>query len=149
MLDVVELIHELTDEDAGADYEEAETEETEEAMKLLIDSLVRNALVYHDFEALLTFSFQVENSIFELLVDNLSRLNEAEEADRQGVFHILGESILLWHALCLTQRDRYLREHPEREPRTRAPISGEDKDSTMASQSRSVQDVRRESRLRC
>jgi beta-catenin-like protein 1 len=26
----------------------------------------------------------------ELLVDNLSRLNEAEESDRQGVFHILG-----------------------------------------------------------
>jgi beta-catenin-like protein 1 len=26
----------------------------------------------------------------ELLVDNLSRLNETEESDRQGVFHILG-----------------------------------------------------------
>ncbi|TEB35686.1 DUF1716-domain-containing protein [Coprinellus micaceus] len=77
VLDVVELIHELTDEDAGAEYEEAETKETEEVMKLLIDSLV-------------------ENNIFELLVDNLNRLNEAEEADRQGAFHILGifENIL-------------------------------------------------------
>jgi beta-catenin-like protein 1 len=36
---------------------------------------------------------QVENNIFELLVDNLNRLNEAEEADRQGAFHILGEFI--------------------------------------------------------
>jgi beta-catenin-like protein 1 len=26
----------------------------------------------------------------ELLVDNLSRLNEEEESDRQGVFHVLG-----------------------------------------------------------
>ncbi|KAG0709685.1 Catenin-beta-like protein [Suillus ampliporus] len=32
----------------------------------------------------------LENSILELLVDNLSRLNETEESDRQGVFHILG-----------------------------------------------------------
>ena len=27
----------------------------------------------------------------ELLVDNLKRLNEAEETDRQGLFHVLGE----------------------------------------------------------
>ena len=33
---------------------------------------------------------QLENSILELLVDNLKRLNEEEESDRQGVFHILG-----------------------------------------------------------
>lgn len=26
----------------------------------------------------------------ELLVDNMTRLNEAEEADRQGIFHVLG-----------------------------------------------------------
>jgi beta-catenin-like protein 1 len=32
----------------------------------------------------------VQNSVFELLVDNLSRLNEQEDADRQGVFHVLG-----------------------------------------------------------
>jgi len=32
----------------------------------------------------------MENAIFELLVDNLGRLNEAEEADRQGVFQTLG-----------------------------------------------------------
>lgn len=33
----------------------------------------------------------MENAIFELLVDNLRRLNEAEEADRQGVFQTLGQ----------------------------------------------------------
>lgn len=33
---------------------------------------------------------QLSHSIFELLVSNLMRLNEEEETDRQGVFHILG-----------------------------------------------------------
>ncbi len=32
----------------------------------------------------------MENSILELLVDNLARLNEEEESDKQGVFHVLG-----------------------------------------------------------
>jgi beta-catenin-like protein 1 len=34
---------------------------------------------------------QLEHSILELLSDNLKRLNEQEESDRQGAFHILGE----------------------------------------------------------
>ncbi|KAJ7638860.1 Catenin-beta-like protein [Roridomyces roridus] len=79
VIDVVEVIHELTDEDVGNEGEEDEDEErtAEEALKLLIEGLL-------------------ENSILELLVDNLTRLNEAEESDRQGVFHILGtfENIL-------------------------------------------------------
>jgi hypothetical protein len=33
---------------------------------------------------------QLQNSILELLVENLTRLKETEESDRQGVFHILG-----------------------------------------------------------
>lgn len=33
---------------------------------------------------------KLANSIFELLVSNLSRLDESEEADRQGVFQTLG-----------------------------------------------------------
>lgn len=33
---------------------------------------------------------QLANSISELLVSNLGRLNEEEDADRQGVFQILG-----------------------------------------------------------
>ncbi|KAJ3565731.1 hypothetical protein NP233_g7450 [Leucocoprinus birnbaumii] len=71
VIDVVELIHELTDEDAGADEEQEDAEETEEPLKLLVDNLV-------------------ENNIFDLLIDNLKRVNEAEESDRQGLFHILG-----------------------------------------------------------
>ncbi|KAF7301706.1 DUF1716 domain-containing protein [Mycena indigotica] len=80
VIDVVEVIHELTDEDVGnegADEDEDEERTPEEALKVLIEGLV-------------------ENSILELLVDNLTRLNEAEESDRVGVFHIMGifENIL-------------------------------------------------------
>ncbi|KAG6332958.1 hypothetical protein ID866_6132 [Astraeus odoratus] len=78
VIDAVELFNELTDEDAGNEGEDdEEREETQGALKALIDALV-------------------EHSILELLVDNLSRLDEAEESDRQGVFHIIGvfENIL-------------------------------------------------------
>ncbi|OCB84372.1 DUF1716-domain-containing protein [Sanghuangporus baumii] len=79
MIDVVQLINELIDEDAGVDNEDEnnETEGREEAIKSLVDAFLNE-------------------SILELLVDNLPRLNEAEESDRQGVFDILGifESIL-------------------------------------------------------
>ncbi|KAG6902221.1 hypothetical protein C0995_002853 [Termitomyces sp. Mi166 len=74
VIDVVELIHELTDEDVGNeddDNDDASGETAEEALKVLIEGLL-------------------ENSILELLVDNLSRLKESEESDRQGVFHVLG-----------------------------------------------------------
>ncbi|KAF9534285.1 Catenin-beta-like protein [Crepidotus variabilis] len=70
-IDVVELIFELTDEDADLDQDAEDDERVEEAVTTLIESLV-------------------ENSVLNLLVDNLSRLNEQEESDRQGVFHILG-----------------------------------------------------------
>lgn len=40
VIDVVELIHELTDEDVGADEEERETGETEDALKILVKNLV-------------------------------------------------------------------------------------------------------------
>ncbi|PCH41028.1 DUF1716-domain-containing protein [Wolfiporia cocos MD-104 SS10] len=72
-IDIVEVVHELTDEEAGNEIEEDEEGEgtREEALKMLVEGLMAN-------------------SIFELLVDNLGRLNEAEESDRQGVFHILG-----------------------------------------------------------
>lgn len=36
---------------------------------------------------------QLELNIFELLVANLSRLDEKEEADRTGVFQTLGGSL--------------------------------------------------------
>ncbi|KAI0089316.1 DUF1716-domain-containing protein [Irpex rosettiformis] len=73
VIDVVEVINELTDEDVGNEGEDDEEEEgnREEALKTLIEGLLAN-------------------SILELLVDNLKRLDESEESDRQGVFHILG-----------------------------------------------------------
>jgi len=42
---------------------------------------------------------QLENSFLELLVENLNRLNEVEEADRLGVFHVLGilENVLAFN----------------------------------------------------
>ncbi|KAJ3778827.1 Catenin-beta-like protein [Lentinula raphanica] len=73
VIDVVEVFHELTDEDVGleAEGDEDENEDNAAALKLLIDALL-------------------ENSILDLLVGNLKRLNEEEDSDRQGVFHILG-----------------------------------------------------------
>ncbi|KAF8845818.1 DUF1716-domain-containing protein [Paxillus ammoniavirescens] len=71
VIDAVEVFHELTDEDVGDEGDEEEQGESQDALKILIDALV-------------------QNSVLELLVDNLSRLNEAEESDRQGVFHIIG-----------------------------------------------------------
>ncbi|KAI0307175.1 DUF1716-domain-containing protein [Multifurca ochricompacta] len=64
-LDVIELIHELTDEDVGrAGAREA-------ALKSLITALL-------------------DHSVLELLVDNATRLNEGEEADRQGIYLVFG-----------------------------------------------------------
>lgn len=72
-LDIIELIHELTDEDVGNEGEtdEEDGEGQEAVLKTLIDALL-------------------DHSILELLVDNMSRFNETEEADRQGIFHVLG-----------------------------------------------------------
>ncbi|KAJ6485071.1 Catenin-beta-like protein [Mycena vitilis] len=87
VIDVVEVIHELTDEDVGNEDDDEDEERTsEEALKILVEGLL-------------------ENSILELLVDNLTRLNEAEESDRQGVFHILGifENVLGFNPELSTQ----------------------------------------------
>ncbi|KAF7966183.1 hypothetical protein HWV62_39738 [Athelia sp. TMB] len=88
VIDVVEVVHELTDEDVGNEGEEDDDDEqgAEEALKILIEGLL-------------------ENSILELLVDNLGRLNEKEESDRQGVFHVLGifENILGFNPSLSTQ----------------------------------------------
>ncbi|KAF9009026.1 Catenin-beta-like protein [Cyathus striatus] len=80
VIDVVELIHELTDEDVGNDVDEEDREDADGALKVLIEGFL-------------------ENSILELLVDNLGRMNEAEDSDRQGVFHVLGifENILAFN----------------------------------------------------
>ncbi|KAI0375631.1 DUF1716-domain-containing protein [Pilatotrama ljubarskyi] len=88
VIDVVEVIHEFTDEDVGNEAEDEDEEEgtREEALKQLIQSFI-------------------DNAILELLVDNLSRFNEEEESDRQGLFHVLGifENILGFNAELSTQ----------------------------------------------
>ncbi|KAG8681032.1 hypothetical protein FRC09_017804, partial [Ceratobasidium sp. 395] len=77
VIDVVEVVHEFTDEDVGGEDEDEDEEEegggrkNEEALKALIESLVTNQTL-------------------ELLVQNLARMDEKEETDRQGVFHTLG-----------------------------------------------------------
>ncbi|KAH7343526.1 DUF1716-domain-containing protein [Rhizoctonia solani] len=80
VIDVVEVIHEFTDEDVGGEDEDEDEEEdgegqvtkkSEEALNNLIDALVTSQTL-------------------ELLVQNLSRMDEKEETDRQGVFHTLG-----------------------------------------------------------
>ncbi|KAL1946803.1 hypothetical protein VTO73DRAFT_14907 [Trametes versicolor] len=84
VIDVVEVIHEFTDEDVGNEGDEEEEEgegSREDALKQLIQGFL-------------------DNAILELLVDNLSRFNEEEESDRQGVFHVLGifENLLGFNA---------------------------------------------------
>ncbi|KAI0035998.1 Catenin-beta-like protein [Vararia minispora EC-137] len=89
-LDIIELVHELTDEDVGdeGDEDEEDTAELkEEALKGLIAVLVC-ASVLSIVRALM--HSQLDLSILELLVDNMTRFNEAEDADRQGIFHVLG-----------------------------------------------------------
>lgn len=79
-IDTIDLINELTDEDVGASTSEDDLERSEEVL-----------------EAINTFvSAMMENELLQLLVQNLARLDEKEETDRQGVFKILGifENIL-------------------------------------------------------
>ncbi|KAF8709157.1 hypothetical protein RHS03_02845, partial [Rhizoctonia solani] len=78
VIDVVEVIHEFTDEDVGGEDEDEDEDDEgqvvrkgEGALKDLIDSMVTSQTL-------------------ELLVQNLSRMDEKEETDRQGVFHTLG-----------------------------------------------------------
>ncbi|KDQ14244.1 hypothetical protein BOTBODRAFT_145829 [Botryobasidium botryosum FD-172 SS1] len=81
-IDVVEVVHELTDEDVGDQIDENEEGESkEETLKVLIDAL----------ELALRNIVKLENQIFELLVQNFGRLDEAQESDRQGIFHTLGQ----------------------------------------------------------
>ncbi|CAK9784487.1 DUF1716-domain-containing protein [Cutaneotrichosporon oleaginosum] len=79
-VDVVQVLQELTDEDIG---EEDELEEENDGNEVGGAAATRLALAQVVDELL-------SHSIFELLVSNLSRLDEGEEGDSQGVFHILG-----------------------------------------------------------
>ncbi|GAN06851.1 DUF1716-domain-containing protein [Mucor ambiguus] len=73
-IDTIDLINELTDEDVGVGSSEEELERSEQVqscIKTFVDAML-------------------ENELLQLLVQNLGRLNEQEESDRQGVFKILG-----------------------------------------------------------
>ncbi|TDL29730.1 DUF1716-domain-containing protein [Rickenella mellea] len=80
VIDAVEVIDEFTDEEVGNEGEDDDGQD-EEARDAALKTLIAGLL---------------DQSILELLVDNLPRFNETEELDRQGVFHILGifENIL-------------------------------------------------------
>lgn len=88
VIDVVEVIHELTDENVGNEGEELhEGEESpEEALEILMEGLL-------------------EHSILELLVDNLYRLKEENDSDHQGIFHVLGifENVLSFNPQLSTR----------------------------------------------
>jgi beta-catenin-like protein 1 len=90
VIDVVEVVHELTDEDVGdEDLDVDEDDENKEApLKTLIDGLV--CRLYSTTNKL-SYVLQQAYSILELLVDNLGRFKEEEDVDRQGLFHVLGE----------------------------------------------------------
>ncbi|CDZ98759.1 Uncharacterized conserved protein [Phaffia rhodozyma] len=77
-LDVVQVLQELTEEDVEAPDDDGDDDDGEEddaqvtsGMRVLIDALL-------------------EVDIFQLLIENLGRLNEKEDTDRQGVFQTLG-----------------------------------------------------------
>ncbi|KAI8881252.1 DUF1716-domain-containing protein [Backusella circina FSU 941] len=76
-IDAIDLVNELIDEDVGTSDDIERSEEAQEGMKQFVDSML-------------------ENELLQLLVQNLGRMNEEEESDRQGVFKVLGilESII-------------------------------------------------------
>ncbi|WWC85502.1 uncharacterized protein L201_000366 [Kwoniella dendrophila CBS 6074] len=85
-IDVIEVIRELTDEDVGAEVDDLEEEEEAES-----STNANSGKAYKTRLAMGEFIDELlNNSLLDLLVSNLSRLNEEEETDSQGVFHILG-----------------------------------------------------------
>ncbi|ORX43532.1 DUF1716-domain-containing protein [Hesseltinella vesiculosa] len=76
MIDAVEVINEWLDEDVGID-EQGRSEEAADGLKVLLESLL-------------------DHELLALLVQNLDRVDESQDTDRQGVFKILSifENIL-------------------------------------------------------
>ncbi|BEI86139.1 hypothetical protein CcaverHIS002_0604260 [Cutaneotrichosporon cavernicola] len=79
-IDVVEVLQELTDEDIGEEEDELDEDDVDgaAATRLALAQIVDELL---------------NHSIFELLASNLLRLNEAEEADRQGSLPHTGDLV--------------------------------------------------------
>ncbi|KAI9476317.1 MAG: Catenin-beta-like protein [Benjaminiella poitrasii] len=70
-IDTIDLINELIDEDVGTTEEDLKrTDKVQESIKVFVDAML-------------------ENELLQLLVQNLGRMNEEEDTDRQGVFKIL------------------------------------------------------------
>ncbi|OBZ88806.1 Beta-catenin-like protein 1, partial [Choanephora cucurbitarum] len=70
-IDTIDLINELIDEDVGVGEDVERSEQVQASIKSFVEAMI-------------------ENELLPLLVQNLDRLNEQEEADRQGVFKIMG-----------------------------------------------------------
>ncbi|KAI7903181.1 Catenin-beta-like protein [Cokeromyces recurvatus] len=70
-IDTIDLINELIDEDVGTTEEDLErSDQVQKSIKAFVDAML-------------------EGELLQLLVQNLGRMNEEEESDRQGVFKIL------------------------------------------------------------
>ena len=80
---VVEVIQELTDEDVGEE-EEIDEEEDERPSTSGPSKATRTRMAIAEF-----IDELLNNSLLDLLVANLSRLDEAEESDSRGVYSIL------------------------------------------------------------
>jgi beta-catenin-like protein 1 len=50
VIDVIELIYELTDEDTNIEYEEEDYEHNQEALKILVEGLVRHIKILPHFD---------------------------------------------------------------------------------------------------
>ncbi|ORX34896.1 Catenin-beta-like protein [Kockovaella imperatae] len=83
-IDVVDVIRELTDEDVGAGADDLDGEED------LGESSKTSGIAEGTPMAMAEFIDELlNNSLLSLLISNLSRLNESEDADSQGVYKIL------------------------------------------------------------
>lgn len=77
-IDAIEILSELTDEDV--ETEQKQWDALVDAMVWLPPLLTLNNK---------TKNLKLEADVLDLLTQNLSRLNEENEADRAGVYHIL------------------------------------------------------------
>jgi beta-catenin-like protein 1 len=76
-IDAIEIINELTDEDVEAEQNQ---------WLALVESMVWKPKCVH---CVLLNSLQLEADLLDLLSQNLTRLDETNESDRSGVYHIL------------------------------------------------------------
>ncbi|ORX89907.1 DUF1716-domain-containing protein [Basidiobolus meristosporus CBS 931.73] len=84
-ISAVELLNALTEED-----DDGTNEEAEESMKLLVQALVSPTfLSLLGKHRQLTISLQVDNQGLDILIQNLNRLDESLNEDRNGVFQTL------------------------------------------------------------